>query len=86
MLLIECPHCGPRNSDEFTFGGESSTRPPADADPAAWRGYLYSKRNAAGWQEEQWFHGAGCRRVLIVERNTMTNEFGSVQDVAGAAG
>lgn len=84
MLLIGCPHCGPRNSDEFTFGGEVSTRPPADADPAVWRSYLYVKRNTAGWQKEQWFHGSGCRRVLIVERNNVTNELGTVRDVAGA--
>ena len=23
MLLIDCPHCGPRNEVEFRYGGEA---------------------------------------------------------------
>jgi heterotetrameric sarcosine oxidase delta subunit len=84
MLVIVCPHCGPRNSDEFTWHGETTVRPPVDgADPAAWRRYLYTKRNVAGWQTERWLHGAGCRRFLDVERHTVTNEIRSVADAAG---
>jgi len=83
MLVITCPHCGMRNANEFTFGGELSTRPVADADLASWRDYLYTRRNVAGWEEEQWLHVSGCRRLLVVERNTITNEIRSVRDVAG---
>lgn len=86
MLLIVCPHCGPRNSDEFSFLGERSSRPVAGTTTAAeWRHYLYLKDNAAGWQGERWFHIAGCRRFLDVERDTVTNEIRSVRDVAEAA-
>jgi heterotetrameric sarcosine oxidase delta subunit len=85
MLLIICPHCGPRNSDEFVFKGERGRRPPVHADAAEWRSYLYLKDNAAGWQHEQWFHVAGCRRFLNVERHTISNEIRSVGD-AGEAG
>jgi heterotetrameric sarcosine oxidase delta subunit len=81
-----CPHCGPRNSNEFSFGGELSTRPDPDTDPAEWRRYLYMKQNVAGWQQEQWFHVSGCRRFLIVERHTVTNVIRSVRDVAEASG
>ncbi len=80
MLLITCPHCGPRNSDEFSFGGELTSRPGPDADAAAWRAYLYDKRNLAGWQEERWFHVSGCRRFLLVERHTVSNEIRAVRD------
>lgn len=86
MLVITCPHCGARNSNEFSFGGELTTRPAPDPDPTDWRRYLYLKNNVAGWQREQWFHVSGCRRFLIVERHTVTNEILSVQDVAEAAG
>lgn len=83
MLLIVCPHCGPRNSDEFSFYGEVSRRPPAHSTTSEeWRRYLYMKNNTAGWQDERWFHLSGCRRFLVVERDTTTNEIRSVRDVA----
>ncbi len=85
MLLIPCPHCGPRNSDEFAFRGEVVSRPDVDAPPHEWRAYLYDKANVAGWQDETWFHVSGCRRFLRVERNTVSNEIRAVRDVAEAA-
>ncbi len=81
MLLIHCPHCGPRNADEFSFGGELVPRPGPDSEPESWRDYLYTKENLAGWEREQWFHLSGCRRFLEVERHTITNEIHSVRDV-----
>ncbi len=83
MLLIACPHCGPRNSDEFSFSGEIVPRPGPDPSPEEWRRYLYEKANARGWVTERWFHVAGCRRFLDVERHTGTNEVRAVRDVAG---
>ena len=53
---------------EFTFGGELPD--PKDDDFA--RAWL--RRNAAGVQAERWFHAAGCRRWLTLERDTVTNE------------
>ncbi len=83
MLVIVCPHCGPRNSNEFSFLGERSSRPAvATTTPDEWRRYLYTKDNAAGSQLERWFHVSGCRRFLDVERDTVTNEIRSVRDVA----
>ena len=86
MLLIVCPHCGPRNSNEFSFLGERSARPDvATTTPAEWRRYLYMKSNPAGRQDERWFHGAGCRRFLDITRDTTTNEILEVRDVTAAA-
>ncbi len=85
MLVIWCPHCGPRNDDEFSFGGEIIPRPGPGAPAASWRRYLYEQENVAGWQVERWFHVSGCRRFLTVERNTLTNEIRRVGDVAGEA-
>jgi heterotetrameric sarcosine oxidase delta subunit len=82
MLLITCPHCGPRDDAEFIHRGEVLARPGPDADPATWRRYLYTRANLAGWQTERWFHVAGCRRFLTVERDTVTNEIRSVRDTA----
>lgn len=80
MLVITCPHCGPRNSEEFTFNGETRPRPDvAETDPGAWRRYLYMKQNLSGWVTERWFHVSGCRRYLMVERHTASNEIRSVE-------
>lgn len=84
MLLVPCPYCGPRNASEFRSHGERTARPAGpDPDPAAWRAYLYLRENTAGWTSELWYHGIGCRRFLIVDRHTLTNEIRSVRP-AGA--
>jgi heterotetrameric sarcosine oxidase delta subunit len=85
VIEIPCPHCGPRNSSEFVWAGERQSRPdpgagalqPSSATtttPAEWRAYLYERRNPAGWTSEHWYHRFGCRRYLLVERHTVTNE------------
>jgi len=77
VILIPCPHCGPRNSDEFVWAGERSRRPDPAATtttPAEWRAYLYERVNPAGWTTETWYHRFGCRRYLVVERHTVTNQ------------
>jgi heterotetrameric sarcosine oxidase delta subunit len=76
MLLVPCPHCGPRNAADLRYVGEARTRPdPATATPAEWRAYLYIEKNPAGWLRENWYCRFGCRRYFTVERNTETNEF-----------
>jgi sarcosine oxidase subunit delta len=75
MILLPCPFCGPRNVSEFRYAGEASTRPnPNKTDAAGWRTYLYTRNNPAGWTTETWFHSAGCRQHLLIERHTVTNE------------
>ncbi|MGH9002806.1 MAG: sarcosine oxidase subunit delta, partial [Acidimicrobiia bacterium] len=79
MILLACPHCGPRNASEFRYLGEVVPRPDPDTTgPEEWRAYLYRRRNAAGWTTETWLHRAGCRKFLAVERHTVTNEVRSV--------
>jgi sarcosine oxidase subunit delta len=75
VILIPCPHCGPRNSNEFVWAGERQSRPDPDAaTTASWRAYLYERQNPAGWTRENWYHRFGCRKYLAVERHTVTNE------------
>ena len=86
MIVLPCPHCGPRNVSEFRYVSERRARPRPDAtDPAAWRDYLYGRDNPAGWVHELWLHRAGCRRYLLVERHTVTNQVRAVHDASGAA-
>jgi len=80
MILLPCPYCGPRNSNEFSYRGEVTVRPPvAGVEPAEWRRYLYEKRNPAGWTTETWYHASGCRKFFHAERHTVTNEVRSTR-------
>jgi sarcosine oxidase subunit delta len=74
-LKIDCPHCGPRPFTEFDYGGELVL----PEDPAATLGAeedlrrVFVRANVAGVQRERWFHAAGCRRWLTLERDTVRN-------------
>jgi heterotetrameric sarcosine oxidase delta subunit len=77
-LRIECPNCGSRPYTEYWYGGElpgeSTGRDPLEADYER----VWLRRNTPGRQTERWFHYAGCRRWLTVERDTRTNEIHAV--------
>ena len=46
MILLPCPHCGPRNVSEFHYVGELSQRPePNGTNPEEWRAFLYLREN-----------------------------------------
>jgi methylglutamate dehydrogenase subunit B len=74
MLLIPCPHCGPRSHVEFTYAGDAGLRRPADDAPlAAWADYVYLRDNPRGPHREYWHHVHGCRAYVRVERDTATH-------------
>ena len=81
MLLIECPWCGPRNEDEFSFGGEAHiarpTVPESESD-VEWANYLFMRTNRKGLHYERWVHAHGCRRWFNVARDTVTHEIRAV--------
>ncbi len=76
MILLNCPNCGPRNVQEFRFGGEHNPRPaaPLAVDNAEWTDYLFLKANKLGVQKEWWYHRAGCRLWFLAERHTQSNQ------------
>ncbi len=74
MFRIPCPWCGLRDASEFRHLGEVPQHlDPRTATAAQWRSHLYDRANVAGWTAETWFHRAGCRSVITVERNTTSN-------------
>ena len=84
MMLIPCPFCGPRNEDEFTCWSEVVPRPaePSSLSDAEWVDYVYKHRNPKGPVQEQWWHARGCRRWILVERDTLTHEIASATPAA----
>ncbi len=80
-MRIVCPFCGERDGEEFaTIGGVAGPRP----DPAApdaleqFHAYVHLRANPAGPSREHWYHAQGCRRWLVITRNTRTHEILSV--------
>ncbi|MEO5766156.1 MAG: sarcosine oxidase subunit delta [Casimicrobiaceae bacterium] len=74
MLLIPCPHCGPRSQIEFTYGGDATVvRPDGDAPPGAWFDSVYLRANPCGPHDELWLHSAGCRTWFKLRRDTRTH-------------
>lgn len=74
MLLITCPHCGPRAEIEFRYGGEAHmVRPEPDCDDATWAAYLYVRDNSRGPHAERWRHAQGCGQFFNAVRNTLTD-------------
>ncbi|MGL5837571.1 MAG: sarcosine oxidase subunit delta [Sphingorhabdus sp.] len=78
MLIIICPHCGPRDQIEFASGGEGDR--PRPVDPALlsdeeWAEFLFMRRNPKGTHRERWMHSAGCRKWFTLTRDTRNHRF-----------
>lgn len=80
--LVPCPHCGQRPKEEFTVKGAALSRPAADASTETWFDYVYLRDNPRGLYDEYWHHTSGCRRWLVVTRDTATHEIESVRDAS----
>jgi heterotetrameric sarcosine oxidase delta subunit len=75
MMLIDCPHCGPRDETEFHYGGQAHVaypENPADLSDEEWAQYLFFRDNPKGPFAERWVHSTGCRRWFNVVRDTAT--------------
>ena len=71
MHELDCPRCGRRPLDEFTFGGERRAVPDWLTDPDERDvDEVWVFENPACVATERWFHAAGCRRWLTVRRDT----------------
>ena len=87
MMLIDCPHCGPREEVEFRYGGQAHLaypENPAEVDDETWAQFVFFRDNPKGLFAERWSHGAGCRRWFNVVRDTVTHEISAVDADARA--
>ena len=81
MLRIDCPFCGKRDYDEFTYEGDASVTYPAidNTDQEAWYRAVFLRKNPKGPHKEYWYHSMGCHMWLEVERDTLTHVISSVR-------
>lgn len=87
-MRIPCPYCGLRDAHEFAYLGDATPKRPDAAAPDAadaFHDYVYLRDNPAGAMKELWYHSAGCRRWLVVERDTRTHAIAGVTLAAGGA-
>jgi len=77
MMLIPCPHCGPRAQLEFTYERTLDAILPLDATPEDAARILYERENPRGVSAELWRHSFGCRAWLRLERHTVTHDISS---------
>lgn len=77
MFIIECPFCGKRDQNEFSYGGEAHIARPTDSenqDDEKWADYVFLRSNTKGVFAERWMHAAGCRKWFNVLRNTASDK------------
>lgn len=78
MLMIKCPHCGPRDQTEFTSAGEGDRPRPNDGGASLtdedWAAFLFMRRNPKGPHRERWYHAVGCRKYFTTTRSTVNHE------------
>ncbi len=73
MKIMHCPLNGPRNIQEFVYGGEVQDVPADDATDAAWADYVFLENNAGTVVREWWMHAASGY-WFIAERDTRTDD------------
>jgi len=84
-MRLNCPFCGERDAEEFAvLGRDAGPRPDASAPDALakFHDYVHLRVNPAGPNREHWYHANGCRRWLIVTRDTQTHEILSAEMAA----
>jgi len=69
-MRIPCPYCGERSLEEFVIQGEMAGTRPIGDDLVAMHDYVHLRANEFGITKELWYHANGCRRWLVVSRDT----------------
>ena len=73
-LKVSCPQCGSRPFTEFWISGEVEPVPPEPESIEENFERVWLRTNTRGVQLERWFHHAGCRRWITLERDIRNNK------------
>jgi len=88
VRIIHCPLNGPRNAQEFQYGGELLNEPAAGAPAIEWSRYVLLEDNRSDVVDEWWCHTASSY-WFIVRRDRTRDEIVatySVQEYEEAMG
>lgn len=81
MMSIPCPHCGPRNQEEFAFHRSVDGVVRLEDAPDVAMAALYTRTNPRGSERELWVHAHGCGEWLWLTRDRVTH---AISDVVAA--
>ncbi|WP_373475861.1 sarcosine oxidase subunit delta [Sphingorhabdus sp.] len=85
MMLIHCPHCGPRAQSEFVYERTVDSVAPANVTNDEAMQTLFTRSNPRGVDDEIWRHTFGCRAWMVVTRHRVTNAISEVRAVGPEA-
>jgi sarcosine oxidase subunit delta len=85
MMLIPCPHCGPRAQAEFVYERALESVIVPGRDDAEAMARLFTRTNPKGENEELWRHTHGCRAWLVVTRHTVTHQISATRAIGPEA-
>lgn len=85
MMLIPCPHCGPRAQSEFVYERTLDSVVTLDAKPDDAMRTLFARGNPRGPDDEIWRHTYGCRAWLVMRRHRVTHAIENVRAVGPEA-
>ena len=74
MKVIHCPLNGPRNAQEFAYGGEVAAEPGPGAAAVDWSRYVFLENNHNGIADEWWCH-VPSSYWFIARRDRSRDEF-----------
>ena len=80
MKIINCPLNGPRNAQEFVYGGDVDPHPnPHFISEDDWASYVFIEKNISGKVREWWCH-IPTAYWFIAERDTALDEISRTFD------
>lgn len=85
MLLIDCPHCGPRAQEEFAYDRTLDSLVRIEDAPDAAMAALYTRANPRGEDDEIWRHTFGCRGWMVLRRDRVNHAILSVRPLGPEA-
>ncbi len=85
MMLIPCPHCGPRAQSEFIYERTVDSVVPLDATSQEAMAKLFTRNNPRGVDDEIWRHTYGCRAWMVLSRHRVTNEISECRAIGPEA-
>jgi heterotetrameric sarcosine oxidase delta subunit len=85
MMIMPCPHCGPRAQAEFTYERTLDSVVALDAAPDEAMRTLFTRANPRGDDAELWRHTYGCRAWMVITRHRVTNAISNSRAVGPEA-
>lgn len=85
MMQVNCPHCGERAQNEFSYVRSMDSIVSLEMPAAEAMAMLYTRSNPKGVSDELWRHSYGCRQFLILRRHTVSHEILKVSPYGEAA-